>query len=67
MASPKGSVQIAILNWLEKTEYEFVLLGSMGMHPEFHNVSFKRMQSAAKALAKKGLIRYERFCEVSLI
>ncbi len=60
-----GKVQTALLDFVKKlpSDAEFTL-SDVTRRREFHNVHFKRLMSAAKSLAKKGLIWYDGFSNI---
>jgi hypothetical protein len=56
---------MSALNGLENKSAE-ISLNDIARKPEAHGVHFKKFQSAAKALAKRGKIEYDGFSKVKL-
>jgi len=65
--TPVGEVQKKLMTVLHGLGYGDHQLADLVRSPEFRNVHFKRIQTAASALKKKKLVNYDGSSKVSLV
>lgn len=68
---PVGKAQEVIYNYLEALDTNYGHPYNMGMdlnqisrHPNARGIHYKKLQNAAKALAKKGYIEFDGFNKI---
>jgi len=63
----RGKAQKVLMEYLKPYAGKELLLSNIVRHPSFRGIHFGKVQSAAEALKKQGLVEYDGYAKIKLI